>query len=46
MHGSAQDFIDSISGFLGAYYLALALMNAVAAFYVWHYKHKIDQALV
>lgn len=28
-------FLDSIKGFLGSYYLILALMNAIAAFYCW-----------
>jgi hypothetical protein len=45
MHGSAHDFIENIAGFLGGYYLVLAAMNAFAAFYMWHYKHKLGQAL-
>jgi hypothetical protein len=35
MHGDYDVFISRMSGFLGGYYLFLALMNAVAAFYLW-----------
>lgn len=37
MHGPVnfEEFLHQISGFLGAYYLAIGLMNAVAAFYLW-----------
>lgn len=37
MHGpvSIEEFLHHISGFLGAYYLTIALMNTVAAFYLW-----------
>ncbi len=37
MHGHVDEatFLANISGFLGWYYLALAVMNAVAAFYCW-----------
>lgn len=35
-----------MSGFLGGYYIALALMNSVAAFYLWHYRHRVVQAVV
>ena len=37
MHGhvSEAEFLYSISGFLGAYYIMLALMNALAALYLW-----------
>ena len=37
MHGHVDEatFLGNISGFLGWYYLALALMNAIAAFYCW-----------
>ncbi len=45
MHGSAHDFIENIAGFLGGYYLALAAINAFAAFYLWHYKHKLGEAI-
>ena len=31
-----QQFLNGSPPFLGAYYLALALMNGVAAFYLWH----------
>ena len=46
MHGSAHDFVENISGFLGSYYLFVAAMNAVAAYYLWHHKHNLKQALV
>jgi hypothetical protein len=36
MHVPYPDFLRSISGFLGSYYLLLALMNAIAAFYLWN----------
>jgi len=42
MHGSGSD----VSGFLGGYYLCLAMMNAVVAFYFWHKKHDIASAVV
>ena len=37
MHGhiSEEQFLESISGFLGSYYLVLALMNGIAALYAW-----------
>jgi hypothetical protein len=36
MHGVPLDvFLKQISGFLGTYYLLLAVMNAVAAFLLW-----------
>jgi hypothetical protein len=37
MHGhvSPEVFLHQISGFLGSYYLALAVMNGVAAFLLW-----------
>lgn len=35
MHGSYEQFISGISPFLGAYYLALGVMNAVAALLLW-----------
>jgi hypothetical protein len=34
-HGNEADFLYNISGFLGCYYLALAVMNGVAALYMW-----------
>jgi Cytochrome b(C-terminal)/b6/petD len=40
MHGS------DVSGFLGGYYLCLALMNAVVAFYFWHQRHNVRDAVV
>jgi len=37
MHGhvSYEEFIHHVSGFLTAYYVCLAIMNAVAALYLW-----------
>jgi hypothetical protein len=35
-HVDFATFLDQISGFLGSYYLILALMNAIAAFYLWN----------
>ncbi|MBW3596504.1 MAG: hypothetical protein KY475_04420 [Planctomycetes bacterium] len=35
MHGDYDVFLKSMSGFLGGYYLFLAVVNAVAAFYLW-----------
>src|SRR5262249_3166323 len=46
MHGSSEDFLTGISGFLGGYYLFLAITNALVAFYLWHNKHKITAAIV
>ena len=36
MHGpNPAEFLEQISGFIGCYYLFLAMMNAVAALYLW-----------
>ena len=37
MHGpvSFEEFLHHISGFLGSYYLVIALMNSIAAYYLW-----------
>lgn len=40
MHGS------DVSQFLGGFYLCLAAMNAVFAFYLWNKKHDVVQAVV
>jgi hypothetical protein len=45
MHGSQADFIEGIAPFLGGYYLALAAMNAVMGFYLWHYRHRLGEAM-
>ncbi len=45
MHGSHADFIAGIAPFLGGYYLSLAAMNAVMAFYLWHYRNRVGEAL-
>jgi Cytochrome b(C-terminal)/b6/petD len=44
MHGSTADFLSSISGFLGGYYLFLAAANAFVAFDLWHHRHKLGPA--
>ena len=46
MHMSEGQFLQSISGFLGSYYLILALMNAVMAFFLWEHKKQNGWALV
>lgn len=38
--------LNAISGFLGGFYLALAAMNSVAAYYWWQRKNDIPRALV
>lgn len=45
MHGADPAFLQRIGTFLGFYYLTLALMNGVAALYVWTRKGRTDQAL-
>ncbi len=39
-------FLESISGFLGSYYIVLALMNAVMAYHLWQKKDDHRNALV
>ncbi len=39
-------FLESMSGFLGGYYIILALMNAVMALYLWQKKDEPGKALV
>ena len=46
MHVDQETFLYGIKGFLGSYYLALAAMNAVAAFYCWNTLKKNGLALV
>ena len=38
-HGSQAEWLSDVSGFLGFYYLMLALMNFGAWFYVWNREH-------
>lgn len=47
MHGHADPtvFLKSIAGFLGSYYLVLATMNGIAAYYCWE-KLKKNQLAV
>jgi hypothetical protein len=47
MHGHVDPdtFLREISGFLGSYYLVLAAMNIVAAFYCWERLKKNGMAL-
>ena len=36
MHGpNPAEFLEQMSGFIGCYYMFLAIMNAVAAYYLW-----------
>ena len=35
MHGNEIQFLKSISGFLGSFFLILCMMNAIGAFYCW-----------
>ena len=35
MHGNEAEFLESITGFVGAWYLFAALMNTGAALYLW-----------
>jgi hypothetical protein len=46
MHSNPVEFLQSISGFLGCYYLVLALMNAAAALYLWRGLHRTGQAII
>ena len=46
MHGFEHEHLEGIAGFLGQYYLALALMNGIAAFYVWNKKDNVRLAII
>ena len=35
MHGNETEFLESITGFVGSWYLFAALMNTGAALYLW-----------
>ncbi len=41
MHGASD-----ISGFLGGFYICLAVMNAIYAYYWWHKRHNNTQAIL
>ena len=45
MHGNSQVFLESISGFLGWYYVSLAAMNMVAAYWLWRSRRAVGQAI-
>ena len=45
MHGNSQVFLEGISGFLGWYYVSLAVMNLIAAYWLWRAKHLVGQAI-
>ena len=45
MHGNEAEFLNDISGFLGGYYITLAIINGVAAYYVWERLHRTKLAL-
>ena len=40
MHGNEAEFLATISGFLGGFYVTLSIINGVAALYVWEKLHK------
>jgi hypothetical protein len=40
MHGNEDLFLQQVSPFLGTYFLCLAVMNGLAAFYCWHTLHR------
>ncbi len=44
--GNVPEFLDRISGFLGAFYLMLAVMNGVMALVLWKKKDEVGLALV
>ncbi|MCA9195898.1 MAG: hypothetical protein KDA87_00105 [Planctomycetales bacterium] len=46
MHGNEDQFLRGISGFLGSYFLCLAAMNAIAAFYCWKRLGKSNLSLL
>lgn len=48
MHGhiSTEHFLQGMGAFLGWYYLCLAAMNAIAAYYCWHTLHRNRLALI
>ena len=46
MHADPETFLPQIGGFLGWYYLFLAAMNGVAAYYCWDKLKKNQMALV
>ncbi len=45
MHGYDPYFIERISGFLGVYYLVLAMMNGTMSLYLWQRANKPAEAL-
>jgi hypothetical protein len=45
MHVSVEQHLASISGFLGLYYIFLALMNGCAALYFWVQKNEVVKAI-
>jgi len=45
MHGNSQVFLEGISGFLGWYYVSLAAMNLIAAYWLWRARHLVGQAI-
>ncbi len=45
MHGNEQVFLESIRSFLGSYYILLATMNFVAAYWLWRNRQATLQAI-
>ena len=46
MHVNEDLFLQNISGFLGAFFLCLAAMNGIAAFYCWKRLQRGELALL
>ena len=46
MHGNESEFLQGVSGFLGGFYITLAVINGIAALYVWERLHKPKLAFV
>ncbi len=45
MHGNPEDFLEQVAPGLGVFYLALALINAIAALYVWRRLNQTGTAI-
>ena len=45
MHGNNQVFLESISSFLGWYYVLLAAVNMAAAYWLWRSRRGVGQAI-
>jgi hypothetical protein len=45
MHGNPETFLQNVAPGLGVFYIALTLMNAVAALYVWRQLNRVNLAI-